>query len=112
MKKTTAKLNKWIVAYECGGYAESDKGLPFCGIASFCDDWTGYVIDSVWDNEEDAELRHNFIHNNGVRGEKVSRVWFQQLTSRGKELFVELYKDIAKEVEKEIDFLKAVNGEV
>lgn len=101
MKKTTAKLNKWIVAYECGGYAESE--LVRCGVTSFADDWTGYVIDSVWDNKDDAKLRMNFIHNNGVREEKVGRVWFQPLTSRGCDLYVEA---------DEIDFLKAVNGEV
>lgn len=103
MKKKTSNLNKWIVAYECGGYAESDKGLPFCGVTSFCDDWSGYVIDSVWDNEDDAQMRTTFIDNNGVRGENVDKVWFQPLTSRGCDLYVE---------EKEIDFLKAVNGEV
>ena len=101
MKKKTAKLNTWVVAYECGGFAESD--LHFCGVASFCDDWSGYVIDSVWDNEDDARMRHNFIDNNGVRGERVDRVWFQPLTSRGCDLYVEA---------DEIDFLKAVNGEV
>ena len=80
-KKTTAKLNKWIVGYQCGGYADSE--LVFCGVASFADDWSGYVIDSVWDSMEDADLRRKFIENNGVREEKVDNVWLQPLTSLG-----------------------------